>query len=104
TLSQAGMVRRWRRLKTPRWRANALVNGAGAVATGVVTLVIASSKWAVGEKLHLGHLSIPTGSWMVVLLVPALVGMFHVIHRHYRQMADELTMEDYVPAQPPHAT
>ena len=34
TLSQAGMVRYWRRLRTPGWRRSAVINGAGAVATG----------------------------------------------------------------------
>src|SRR5262245_66348576 len=44
TLSQAGMVVRWRRLRTPRWQHNALVNGLGAVVTGVVLLVVAATK------------------------------------------------------------
>src|SRR5215467_12985394 len=44
TLSQAGMVVRWRRLRTPRWHWNALVNGIGALVTGLVLLVVAMTK------------------------------------------------------------
>ncbi len=37
TLSQAGMVRYWLRVRTPGWRRRALVNIVGASATGLVT-------------------------------------------------------------------
>ena len=40
TLSQAGMVRYWKRMRGPRWRYRALVNGVGATATGVVAAVV----------------------------------------------------------------
>src|ERR671919_1449349 len=40
TFSQAGMVRRWVRLKEPRWRYNAVINGIGATTTGIVLLVV----------------------------------------------------------------
>jgi amino acid transporter len=46
TLSQAGMVRYWQRRHGPRWKLKAAVNGAGATATGVVTLVVAYTKFA----------------------------------------------------------
>jgi amino acid transporter len=44
TLSQAGMVVHWRRLSEPGWKRSAVINGLGAVATAVVTLVIAVTK------------------------------------------------------------
>jgi hypothetical protein len=100
TLSQAGMVRRWFRLRTPRWQLSALVNGSGAVATGIVMVVIALSKWAAGEKLHLWKLAIPTGAWMVVVMVPALVYMFLAIANHYRSVAQQLTMAGYQKPRP----
>ena len=59
TLSQAGMVRRWRRLKEPGWRKRAVMNGVGATATGIVTLLVIQAKFA-------------AGAWMVVIAVPAL--------------------------------
>src|SRR4029078_8406944 len=38
TLSQAGMVRRWRTMKGPHWRKKLVVNGMGALATATATL------------------------------------------------------------------
>ena len=40
TLSQAGMVRYWLRREEPGWRWRAVVNGVGAVATGIVALLV----------------------------------------------------------------
>jgi amino acid transporter len=71
TLSQAGMVRRWLRLKQPGWRKSAVMNGVGATATGVVTLLVIQAKFT-------------AGAWMVVIAVPALIALFLVINRHYR--------------------
>ena len=41
TLSQSGMVRRWWRMHEPGWHRHIAVNGVGALATGVVAIVIA---------------------------------------------------------------
>jgi hypothetical protein len=73
TLSQAGMVRHWRKLREPGWQRSAVINGLGAVATGIVTLVIAATKFA-------------EGAWLVVLLIPLLIGMFYSIHKHYKRL------------------
>ena len=40
TLSQVGMVRYWRRTRGPRWKRSAAVNALGAIATGVVLVVV----------------------------------------------------------------
>jgi len=77
TLSQTGMVRHWWRTKEPGWRKSAVVNGLGAVATGVVTLLVIQTKFA-------------QGAWMVVVAIPTLVFLFYVIHRHYRAVARRL--------------
>jgi amino acid transporter len=95
TLSQTGMVRRWFRLRSPHWQLAALVNGTGAVVTGLVMLVIASSKWASGEKLHIGRLALPTGAYLVVVLVPCLVYLFFTIYNHYCSVRRQLTLEGY---------
>jgi amino acid transporter len=77
TLSQAGMARRHLRLHEPGWRAGLLINGGGAVATGVVTIVIAITKFT--------H-----GAWAVMLLVPLLVAMLVRLNRQYESEAAEL--------------
>jgi amino acid transporter len=79
TLSQAGMVRRWRTTRTGRWRWKVAINGLGAGATGVVLLVIIDSKFT--------H-----GAWLIVLLIPALVMMFRAVHRHYLEMRAQVAL------------
>ncbi len=73
TLSQAGMVVHWRRVREPGWERSAVINGLGAVATAIVTVVIAATKFV-------------EGAWLVVLLIPLLIGMFYGIHTHYRRL------------------
>src|SRR5205085_930327 len=66
----------------------------------IVMMVIAISKWTAGEKLHLGKLVIPTGSWMVVLMVPTLVYLCFLSYSHYRWVERQLTMQGYRKQQP----
>jgi len=80
TLSQGGMVRRWLRLKEKGWRWRMCVNGIGAVVTGVVLLTLAVTKFK-------------EGAWIVVVVVPLLVLVFAVMHRHYEGVAVELSLE-----------
>jgi amino acid transporter len=80
TLSQAGMVMRWWRRREPGWQRSIVFNGIGAVATFVVLLVVAVTKFA-------------DGAWMVVVLLPLLIMLFRGIHAHYTQAATELAAE-----------
>ncbi len=84
TLSQAGMVRRWLKLRGAGWRHSALINGVGATATGVVMIVVAATKF-----VH--------GAWIVLLLIPLLVRGFWVIHRHYEEVANQLSLSQRWP-------
>ncbi len=95
TLSQAGMVVHWRRLRESGWKRSAVINGVGAVATALVTLVIAVTKFA-------------EGAWLVILLIPLLIIGFWGIHRHYQVLErarsaetpllpDEITIRAVVP-------
>jgi len=72
TLSQAGMVMRWIKLKgkEPHWHVKATVNGIGAITAGVVMLDIAITKFS-------------QGAWIIVVIIPAMVMLFLNIHRHY---------------------
>jgi len=80
TLSQAGMVVHWRREGGPGWRLRAAVNGLGALATGLVTVVVGVTKFALG-------------AWVVILIIPTLVALMLAIHRHYRFIEDMLTID-----------
>src|SRR3989442_10870715 len=75
TLSQAGMVRHWWKLRgTERgWCWRAALNGLGAVATAIVALVVGAAKFALG-------------AWMVLVLIPALIGLLWAINHHYRSV------------------
>src|SRR3712207_4511115 len=66
TLSQGGMVVHWWRERGRGWAGKALVNGVGAVATGVVTLVVGVTKLVSGAPLVrvAGH-DLRAGAWMV---------------------------------------
>jgi amino acid transporter len=91
TLSQAGMVVRWRRLRTPGWHASAFVNGLGALVTGVVLLVVAATK---------AH----EGAWIIILLIPVHVLFFKASKRHYDEVASQLTLRGFVPEAARHNT
>jgi Amino acid permease len=80
TLSQSGMVRHWWKDRAPGWRHRIAINGLGALATGVVTVVIAVTKFT--------H-----GAWIVVLVIPTLVGTFLAMRRHYDDVAEQLSLE-----------
>jgi hypothetical protein len=87
TLSQAGMVVHWYRLKTPGWQRSAAVNGLGALTTFVVLCVIILAKFE-------------EGAWVVTILIPLLVLMFLFIHRHYVEAARQLSLEGLEPPPP----
>jgi amino acid transporter len=101
TLSQTGMARRWWKIghlapgeerqergSTLRyqggWRLKLAINGLGAVCTFVVMLIFAGTKFT-------------QGAWIILVLVPILVTIFFSIHRHYKTLAHNLSLEDYGP-------
>jgi amino acid transporter len=73
TLSQTGMVRRWWVRREPGWRRGLAINGLGAITTGVIVLIVASSKFL-------------AGAWLVMILIPMLVALMWAIHVHYRRL------------------
>jgi len=77
TLSQSGMIGRWRSEKEPGWQRGVAISTVGAIATGLVTLIIIISKT-------------PRGAWVVLLLVPLIVIMFKSIHRHYQRVQSSI--------------
>ena len=82
TLSQASMVRRWLVRREEGWWWRWWLNAVGAATTGVVMLVIGATKFA-------------DGAWIVVLLIPILVLIFLMVHRHYADVARQLSLEGY---------
>ena len=80
TLSQIGMVRHWLRVKEPGWRWRLGVNALGGVLTAVVLGIV------VFEKFE-------AGAYLVVILVPVLVGMMLFISRQYARSAHQLAVD-----------
>jgi amino acid transporter len=78
TLSQAGMVRHWYHLREKNWRRNLVINAIGALATFIVLCVIIEAKFV-------------EGAWMVVLLIPLLMGGFQLIKNHYTAYHAQVT-------------
>jgi hypothetical protein len=82
TLSQAGMVLHWFRVKDdPNWRRAAVINMVGAITTGVVFAVIAVTKFT-------------AGGWIVVVIVPIMVAYFAWVKRRYDMVRAELALPD----------
>ncbi len=58
-----------------------IINGIGAVLTGIVMLVFAVTKFA-------------QGAWLVIIIIPLLVILFSGIRRHYSNLASDLSLEN----------
>jgi amino acid transporter len=79
TLSQAGMVLHWWRARGEGWPRALVVNGVGAVATGVVAVVIASTK-------------LISGAWISLLGIGFLTYLFLAIRHHYDRVGEQMEM------------
>jgi len=107
SLSQTGMALRWQkigRLKEDEeiveagsvlrydkgWHFKMFVNGFGAVCTSIVMVVFAVTKFS-------------EGAWIVLIIIPVLVSLFFTIHRHYKDLANHLTLDHFpgLPARQP---
>ena len=89
TLSQTGMVRHWVKERSSGWAWRALVNGSGAVLTGVVFMVVAAVKFW-------------DGAWMVLLFIPILIAMMLFVSHQYASSARQLTMRPGAAVPQPH--
>lgn len=91
TLSQYSMSKRLSTLKQPGWRIYSSISKFGAIVTAAVAFIIGSMKWAAGPKIPLFGIDIPTGAYIVILLlIPATVWMLLRIHHHYITLGEQL--------------
>ncbi|MFF4571546.1 APC family permease [Streptomyces sp. NPDC001410] len=77
TIAQVGMVRHWRLERGKGWRGKVLLNGFGALLTGVATVVVTASKFT-------------EGAWLIVVALPLLVAAFVAVHRAYGRIGERL--------------
>jgi len=80
TLSQAGMVRHHQKVRDQNWFRHAVINGIGSVATLVVLIIVATTKFT-------------SGAWVPIVVVPAIILLFKGIHRHYVRVDTSLRTE-----------
>ena len=88
SLSQSGMVRHWLRLRDPGWRGRLAINGIGALATIIVLGIVVYEKFF-GD------------AFLVVIIIPLLVGMMLFINRQYRASAAQLAIDPSIVIPPP---
>ncbi len=98
TLSQSGMVIHYRKVGKlqpgeivkghdsemeydPKWRLHMLISAIGATLTFIVMLIFAITKFM-------------SGAWVVIIIIPTLVFIFSRIHRHYKDVAQALSLEN----------
>ncbi len=99
TLSQGGMARRWYKSGhmeagaerkergsilhyDSKWSLKMIINAVGAFLTAVVMVVFAITKFR-------------DGAWVVLILIPVMVLILLAIHRHYRALADSLSLDRF---------
>ncbi|WP_424887590.1 APC family permease [Streptomyces sp. XH2] len=77
TICQVGMVRHWRQERSAGWRGKALLNGSGALLTGVSAVVVTATKFE-------------EGAWLIALALPLMVLVFEAVHRSYGRIGERL--------------
>lgn len=71
TLSQSAMVAHWFKNRGAHWRKSILVNGLGAIVTGITVCIVLVAKFA-------------EGAWITLVFIPLMVVFFMRVRRHYR--------------------
>ncbi len=85
TLSQWGMVKHHQKEREPHWKRGVAINGVGAFATAIVTIIIAATKFT-------------KGAWIPIVVIPVIVVVFKAIKSHYASVASSLRVpQEYKP-------
>jgi amino acid transporter len=91
TLSQAGMVVHWRHTRDAGWQWKAWLNGLGAVATGLVSIIQLVTKFT-------------SGGWIIAIIIPAIILVLQKIHRHYEEFMEDIRFTGHSIITPLHHT
>ena len=79
SMSDTGMVVHWWKTRGKNWKTSIVINGADAILTTSILIIVVITKFAVG-------------AWIIVVLIPAIVPLFLLIHRHYARVAEQLRL------------
>jgi hypothetical protein len=80
SMSDTGMVVHWWKTRGKGWKTSIVINGADAILTTSILLIVAVTKFVLG-------------AWIIVLLIPIIARIFLFIHRHYARVADQLSIQ-----------
>ena len=91
TLSQSGMVRHFLRVREQSWKVSVVISALGAIATGVVAVIIGLTKFV-------------DGAWLSALMMLFLMAMLAAIRRHYDWFQRKIAVDTAeLPAEVPRA-
>jgi amino acid transporter len=80
TMSQAGMVAHWKQKRGKGARNSMIINGVGAIATGLTVLIIIVAKFT-------------EGAWITLFAIPSLIWLMRRVHRHYVTLQREIEIK-----------
>jgi amino acid transporter len=79
SMSDTGMVVHWWKTRGKGWKTSILINGADAVLTSSILIIVIITKFMYG-------------AWIIILLIPMIVPVFVFIHKHYNRVAEQLRL------------
>ena len=82
TLSQAGMVVHWWRLRDPHWRRSMVFNGTGCLLSAIVFITAGITKFT-------------SGAWVSLLAVGGFIALAVSIRRHYETVSRAIALHPH---------
>ncbi len=86
TLAQTGMIVKWFREKPKGWMPKLIINSLGALISFVVVMMFLLTKF--------------TQVWPILIFLPLIILLFHRIHKHYMDVAEQLRVSAAEPTVP----
>ena len=79
SMSNTGMVVHWWKTRGHGWKTSLLINGIGAIITALILIIVVITKFTFG-------------AWIIIVLIPMIIPVFLLIHRHYSRVAEQLRL------------
>jgi amino acid transporter len=86
TLAQTGMIVKWFREKPKGWMPKLIINSLGALISFIVVMMFLLTKF--------------TQVWPILIFLPLIILLFHRIHKHYMDVAEQLRVSAAEPTVP----
>ena len=79
SMSDTGMVVHWWKTRGKGWKTSIIINGVDAILTSSILVIVVITKFMYG-------------AWIIIILIPAIIPVFLMIHRHYARVAEQLRL------------